>query len=145
MSVFHTDVAVDYGRGSCNERMHKTRNKKAKVIATHSKLEAKDKINVKHSYFTARIDTITKQHKVSVEKIWDNFLIIQSYMQAEHKSILRDILAKYESKIGDLSQMIQEKTKEVKELKLSVKAVTELAATEKLELKGKHWQEKPKL
>ncbi len=33
----------------------------------------------------------------------------------------------------------------MKELKSSVKAVTALASMEKLELKGKHWQEKLKL
>ncbi len=32
LSVFHTDVAAGYGRGSHNERICKTRNEKAKVL-----------------------------------------------------------------------------------------------------------------
>ncbi len=57
---------------------------KAEVIVMHSKLEVKDEINAKRSYSSARVDTVTKQHEVSVEKILDNFLTIQSHMQANH-------------------------------------------------------------
>lgn len=65
----------------------------AKIIATKSKHEAKDQILRKHTYSSVRIDIITKQHKMALERHWDDTMAVQSHTQAQHKSILAQIQA----------------------------------------------------
>ena len=121
------------------------RIKIAKDIASQSQLEAKETIRAERSYSSARIKAITQQHKVAIERNQEDAHIIHSRLQAEHKIDLAQIRAKYESKINDLLEMIEDKREQVSKLKVSVKEVTTSAAVEKIQLKEKHWQEKLKL